>query len=367
VRFFLPLGRVITAERPRGLKSAIPRWFAGGRVTPPGTQLVDERLLVWPVRVCRPGRPQRIRDRVVPTLLRGAVGVSRSVFRGRGVGFACIVAARLIGSSGQISFQLGAGGWFLVPTDDRYWLQFLLVERSYELELDRFLQRTVRSDDLFLDCGANLGLWSVAIASIIHDPERVVAVEAGSLTFARLIDNWEGNDRCFTALHRAVSNETGTSVSFFASARDHAAATLVEGLAPSDAEPETISTVSLLDLARERMRGDVGGRLVFVKLDIEGAERQVLANIDPDEHGNFVILYEDHGRDPMRVTAFLLERGFAIAFLADDGSVERIRQDSLHRLDGILNPTRGYNLLAVGARGVAASRLAALYPTLELG
>jgi hypothetical protein len=156
-------------------------------------------------------------------------------------------------------------------------------------------------------------------------------------------------------------------VPFFASARDHAAATLVEELAPNDAHPETIRTVSLLDLARERMRGDANNALVFVKLDIEGLERQVLANIDPGQHGDFVILYEDHGRDPMKVTAFLLERGFAIAFLADDGSVKRIRQDSLHRLDGLLNPMRGYNLLAVDPRGVAASRLAPLYPALELG
>ena len=105
---------------------------------------------------------------------------------GRGVGFACTIAARLVGSGGHTSFQLGGGGSFLVPVDDRYWLRPLLLDRSYELDLDHFLRRTLTSHDVFLDCGANLGLWSIAAARVIRDPKRVVAVEASSRTFARV-------------------------------------------------------------------------------------------------------------------------------------------------------------------------------------
>lgn len=54
---------------------------------------MSEQLLVWPVSVCRLARPQRVRDRVVPALLRFAVSVSRTVFRGRGVGLACTMHA----------------------------------------------------------------------------------------------------------------------------------------------------------------------------------------------------------------------------------------------------------------------------------
>jgi FkbM family methyltransferase len=304
----------------------------------------------------------------VPALLQLAATVSRTIFHGRGVGFACRVAARLVGRSGQTSFQLGGGGAFLVPVDDTYWLQPLLLDRSYELDIDHFLRRTLTSRDVFLDCGANLGLWSIAAARVIRDPERVVAVEAGSRTFARLIANWEANDRCFTVLNRALSDVTGSNVSFFASTGDHASATLVEGLSPVDAQSEIITTVSLLDLVRERMPSNAGDALVFVKLDIEGMERQVLATVDPDQHSDLVILYEDHGSDTTHVTAFLLERGFGVAFMTDDGSLEQIRRDTLHRLDALkVNPLRGYNLLAVATRGAAASRLARLYPPLKLG
>jgi FkbM family methyltransferase len=236
------------------------------------------------------------------------------------------------------------------------------------LDLDHFLIRTLTSRDVFLDCGANLGLWSIAAARVIRDPERVVALEAGSRTFAKLIANWVANDRSFTVLNRALSDVTDSKVLFYGSEEDHASATLVEKLMPEDAQPEIITTVSLLDLVRDRMPSDTGDALVFVKLDIEGMERQVLATIDPKQHAKLVILYEDHGNNKSHTTAFLLERGFEIAFMADDGTLEQIRRTTLHRLDALkVNPARGYNLLAVAARGAAASRLAALYPELKFG
>ena len=329
---------------------------------------MSERLLVWPASVGQPGQNPRIRDRAVPTLLRLAVIVSRTVFRGRGVGFACTIAAYLVGDGRQASFQLGGGGSFLVAVHDRYWLQPLLLDRSYELDLDHFLQRTLTTRDVFLDCGANLGLWSIVAARIIRDPGRVVAIEAGSRTFAGLIANWEANDKSFTVLHRAISDVTGMKVSFFASTEDHASATLVEQLSPDDAQPEIITTVSLLDLVRERMPRAADDTLVFVKLDIEGMERQVLATIDPMRHGELIVIYEDHGSDTTHVTAFLLERGFKVAFMAEDGSLEQIRRTDLHRLSELkVYPARGYNLLAVAPQGTAASRLARIYPQLELG
>jgi len=167
-------------------------------------------------------------------------------------------------------------------------------------------------------------------------------------------------------MHRALSDVTGNKVSFFASASDPASATLVEELSPEGAQPEVVTTVSLLDLVRHREASKVRDTLVFVKLDVEGVERQVLATIDPEQHGDLVILYEDHGSDTSCIAAFLLERGFKVAFMADDGTLEQIGLTALHRLDSLkVNPARGYNLLAVSPRGAAAGRLAGLYPQLE--
>ncbi len=324
---------------------------------------MSQNLLVSPVLVCRARAEQRLRDRVIPSIFRAAAATTQSLTGGRGVGFGCTVAASLIGANGRISFQLSGGGSFSVRTDDRYWLTYLLLDQSYETDLDHFLSRALTSRDSFLDCGANLGLWSIAAARVIGDAKRVVAVEASSRTFAQLEQNWEANDRSFTILHRAVGNVTGEQVSFFASVGDHASATLVEGLSPRDARQESVTTVSLLDLVNEQVsRQTASDALTFVKLDIEGMERQVFSAIQPERNGSLVILYEDHGSETDHVTEFVLERGFLTAFLGDDGTLECIQKENLNRLNELKeNPARGYNLLAFAPSGAAASRMADLF------
>lgn len=327
---------------------------------------MSEQLLVRPTSLTRRMGMRDHVDSAIVALLRASVAISRFAFRGRGVGFACTLAARMVGKEGRASFQLANGGTFIVSTDDRYWLQPLLLTLSYEPDLDHFLKRTLTSRDVFIDCGANLGLWSIAAAQVIRDPARVVAIEASSRTFSKLAENREANGRSFYALHHALSDVTGDKVSFYASTGDHASATLVQSLSPIDARPEEITTVSLLDLMRDRMPSAAGDSLVFAKIDVEGMEQQVLAPIDPNRHGEIVILYEDHGSSVRTITAFLLERGFLVMFLADDGTLEPILLTNLTRLDELKeNPGRGYNLLAIAPKGAAADRLAALYPELR--
>jgi hypothetical protein len=126
--------------------------------------------------------------------------------------------------------------------------------------------------------------------------------------------------------------------------------------------------VSLLDLLRDRAPRTTSDALVFVKIDVEGMEQRVLTPVYPRQHGEIVILYEDHGNRVTPTTAFLAERGFVVAFMADDGTLERIVPTNLKRLNELkTNSARGYNLLAVAPKGAAATRLDKLYPALKLG
>lgn len=310
----------------------------------------------------QPGK-HRLRDRTIPFLLRLGTAASESLVDGKGVGFMCTMAAGFVGVQSRLSFQLRGGGTFTVQTDDRYWLRCLLVERNYETDIDHFLSRALTPSDSFLDCGANLGLWSIAAARVIADARRVVAVEAGSRTFEQLELNWAANDRSFTLLHRALSQNSGEQVCFFSSTDHHASSTLIEGLSPRDAREELVTSISLEDLLIEQSsyqsRADA---LTFVKLDVEGLERQILSTILPDRHGNVVFLYEDHGSDTEHVTKVVLEQGFRVAFLADDGSIEPIRPGGVSRLDKLkTDPGHGYNLLAFAPSGQAALRMSTLF------
>lgn len=324
---------------------------------------MSKALLVSPAGVFRTGSEPRMRDWFIPAILRAAAATSQSLLGGRGVGFGCAFAANLIGTDGRIEFELHNGGRFITRTDDRYWLNYLLLNKSYEMDLDNLLSQALTSKDSFLDCGANLGLWSIAVARVIGDMTRVVAVEASARTFMQLEHNWMANNKSFTILHKAVGPVSGEKVSFFASADDHASATLVEGLSPNDAQVESVETVSLVDLVDEQLSKRVAGdSLIFVKLDIEGMERQIFSTLRADENDQVVILYEDHGSEIDHVTKFVLDQGFRVAFLSDDGTLEPIREDKIFRLKELkLDHTRGYNLLAFAPSGTAAARLAALF------
>lgn len=321
-------------------------------------------LLVSPTRACHRNEEYSLRHRLVPWLLRSYARTARSLFGGRGIGFACLVAAKLMSSKDRIYFRLGNGAIFGVAPDDRYWLYYLLIEQEYETDLEHFLLQSIREQDSFLDCGANLGLWSTAIGRIITDARRIVAIEAGTATFSSLQSNWRMNDRSFTLLHRAIGTRTGQRVTFFASAGDHASATMVENLCPTDSLKEEVETISLNDLLEEqRTIQDRDDALVFIKLDIEGMEREVISTIAPEDNPNVIVIYEDHGSTNEHVTAFVLEKGFSVFFLHDGGQLELITKDNIDRLTTLKeNPMRGYNLVAVAPHGAALSRIASSFP-----
>ncbi|MEE4538959.1 MAG: FkbM family methyltransferase [Erythrobacter sp.] len=318
--------------------------------------------LVNPVIVCRSGDSQRLRDRVMPTVLRGFAVFSSVVLGGKAIGLACTLVARLLGDKGVISFRLADGSTFTAGVTDRYWLYYLLLHRRYEPDIDSFLFRALKPQDSFLDCGANLGFWSIAASSVIKNKNFIVAVEASSRTFSNLERNWKKNGERFTIRCRAIGIRSGEELSFFSSATDHASASLIEQLSPEDAIIETVTTISVADLvADQRVQKNSPDALVFVKLDVEGMERDVFSALDPKDYGDLIIIYEDHGSETQHVTGKVLEMGYSAIFMGDDGTLEPILPNSLSRLDELkTDAAKGYNLLAFAPDGPAANRVAAI-------
>jgi FkbM family methyltransferase len=53
----------------------------------------------------------------------------------------------------------------------------------------RLLRELLRPGDTFVDCGANIGLWSLVAASAVGNTGRVIAIEANPVVAQRLVDN----------------------------------------------------------------------------------------------------------------------------------------------------------------------------------
>ncbi len=279
-------------------------------------------------------------------------------------------AGRLLGRRGVVRFRLRSGGDLLVSCDDVYWLRHALMESAYEPEVDVFFAHVLRQADVFLDCGANIGVWSVAAARVIGDPARVMAVESATTTFGRLVANQRANDGSFEVLHRALDDVDDDVVTFYASELEHAASTMVEGLAPSDAAPESVRTVALRTLiadARDRVAPEAGG-CVVIKLDVEGVEERLLADLDPTRDLDLVVVYEDHGRDrEHRTSRILTEAGFVVAFIGAGGVLTAVDAESLSLLDRLKRDRgQGYNLVAVAPDGPAIERVSSAFPDVSI-
>jgi FkbM family methyltransferase len=279
-----------------------------------------------------------------------------------------VAAGWLLGRHGRIGFRLHGGGRLSIDAADRYWIRHALFDRAYEPDVDSLLSAVLRKGDGFVDCGANIGIWSIAASQVIDDPGRVIAIESSTATFELLSHNWHQNDERFTPLKRALWDRDDETVTFYASATDPASSSALADLAPTNAHEETVHTValrSLLKSVRSGRDGSDAASIIVVKLDVEGLESRLIATLDPSADDDVLVVYEDHGRDSTHATtASVLSKGFHVAFLYD-GHLRPISAESVNELDTLKwNPLWGYNLVAAAGSGPAWRRLSTAYPDL---
>lgn len=167
---------------------------------------------------------------------------------------------------------------FLADANDRLIVPHLIQEGEYETEVTAWLLANVRTTDICLDVGANLGYHSCIMAYKASEG-RVIAVEPDPDTFGLLVENvninWlearvqaepialseiPGQIR----LHRLCNRSANTSIGVLSEAEAVAA-----GMKVGESFVAPCSTLD--ELMTER-----GGRLDLIKLDVEGAEALVL-------------------------------------------------------------------------------------------
>lgn len=253
-------------------------------------------------------------------------------------------ACRLVGSvawSGRIAtIALGPDAQISFPASDPYWNRMLLRSYDHEPEMARFLRLLSGVDYGFVDCGANIGYWSVFAASRAGGGKPVLAVEASESTYARLAANAAPHAELIKTFHCAILDRSGVEVSLNAEAHE-ARGIAAEGEASSG---EVVTSISIDDLLDQQ--GWASRRLV-VKLDVEGVEREALAGMECALRHDALVIYEDHGSDPTHTLTrhILEERRLTVHLLLDDRAIPIARADELdaHKRDR----TKGYNLIAL--------------------
>jgi len=115
-----------------------------------------------------------------------------------------------------------------------------------------------------VDCGANIGFFTLLFARAVGETGRVIAIEPGPSSFALLTKNVAINGyRNVTLINKAISNRSGTT-DFFLCRTGESDNTMYA--TPGEVRDRiSVETITLDDLI-----GDT--KVDFVKMDIQGSE-----------------------------------------------------------------------------------------------
>ena len=199
--------------------------------------------------------------------------------------------------------------------------RFLLRARSDDLwhvlpwreqAILKAIASRLRPDDIFIDAGANIGIYTVVASRIVGPRGRVFAVEMMPETADRLRNHIHINDlQNVTVIRSALSDQRGKTVT----------ATVAPGkfgqasIAKSGEGCDGLSTVSVMTTTLDDVAVDIG-RVRLMKMDLEGAELSALIGAPDLLKRLEFLIYESWGvarSDNDAVDAHLLLAGFSLA------------------------------------------------------
>jgi FkbM family methyltransferase len=138
-----------------------------------------------------------------------------------------------------------------------------------ELYLTRLL---LKSGDLFVDGGANIGIFTLVAAAKVGSTGKVLACEPAPQSAAMLRQNVELNDFSWVEVKQAALAERAGHQPFTVFGGD---ASGFSSFAPESVAGAQVCTVELLTID-DLVAAPERSRLGLVKLDVEGAELRVL-------------------------------------------------------------------------------------------
>ena len=158
----------------------------------------------------------------------------------------------------------------LLPKNEM--LRAVYISGLYEPNSLMVLSDLLSPGDVFIDVGANIGLFSLFAAPLVGERGMVIAVEASGREFDRLIDNIALNNLMnVRALHFALSDKPGVVELSIADDKHGGHNTLAKNFTYASVEKIRTERVAAETIDQLVGRSKID-RLDLIKMDIEGAE-----------------------------------------------------------------------------------------------
>lgn len=203
---------------------------------------------------------------IVGTIKRLPLGTAHFIFRGYNK------VLRQLGPEHVATTFFGAK--LHCSTDDLI-QRMILHFGVWEPDVSRVIEQNLKSGDVFVDIGANIGYDTLLASARVGRAGQVVAIEASPRTFALLQNNLALNPASVNvrAINAAVSDKPGTLELYEISRTNIGAATTLAsrgGTLMASVEAQPLDQILTADEIQ---------RLRLIKMDVEGAEPSILRNI----------------------------------------------------------------------------------------
>lgn len=167
---------------------------------------------------------------------------------------------------------------------------FLVTNSDYETETREVIEGILKSGDVFVDLGANIGFFTLIAARIVGEKGRVYAFEPTPGTRDILVKNVQENGFCSrVTIEKDAISESSGKARFCVNALSEYNSICEDGAEENLIEVNTIS----LD---EYFLKDRFDKIDLIKMDIEGQEMAALRGMERlnNENENLKIIFEYH-------------------------------------------------------------------------
>jgi FkbM family methyltransferase len=201
----------------------------------------------------------------------GPVRLRRSVWHQIG-------RTRLVGISHR--FSVGTEyGHFTGDSSDLL-SRYVYYLGQWEPDITHLIRQRLRSGDTFVDVGANTGWFTLLAANAVGPSGRVVSIEASPSNFLRLKDNVASNRLKNVRLINEAVWSSPSFLSLFQGPPSHSGVSTVVSTFAQRRHCKLTTRIPARPLP-DLLTPDEIASLRVLKIDVEGAEREVLMGLEP--------------------------------------------------------------------------------------